>query len=316
MLARLCAAALAVLAQTTPLQAPPADPPPATDPSLAAPAFDRRPDGRVTVQVEINGKGPFPFIVDTGANRTAISRALLEPLGLAITGEDEVHGLAGSEMRPIVRVESLRSGALQLQGGMFPVVEQATLGGASGLLAASDLLAQGVELDFLRSRFRVVPSRRRASLSGRVVLRAELRFGSLLSVPCQIGAVRDAACIIDTGSAYSFVTPALADRLLLRGEASVVARDITMFGVTAGGMQGDIVRIQRVVLGSSEVLDGTVFASDAHVFHLWGLDDKPALVLGMNVLRAYGRVRIDYPARLVSLGTESCQGPPRICQTR
>ena len=38
--------------------------------------------GRMTVAVEIGGKGPYRFLVDTGSERTVISRQLAERLGL------------------------------------------------------------------------------------------------------------------------------------------------------------------------------------------------------------------------------------------
>ena len=40
-------------------------------------------DDRLTVSVHHEGRGPFRFLVDTGADRTAVSRQLAERLGLA-----------------------------------------------------------------------------------------------------------------------------------------------------------------------------------------------------------------------------------------
>src|SRR3954471_15143767 len=42
--------------------------------------------GRPGVAVRINGKGPFPFIVDTGASRTVVESSLAEELSLASAG--------------------------------------------------------------------------------------------------------------------------------------------------------------------------------------------------------------------------------------
>ena len=39
-------------------------------------------DNRMTVPVKLSGSGPYRFLVDTGADRTAISRELAVKLGL------------------------------------------------------------------------------------------------------------------------------------------------------------------------------------------------------------------------------------------
>src|SRR5256885_14841188 len=51
--------------------------------------------GRVVVPVTINGKGPFRFIVDTGANHSTISPQLVQALKL-----ETVAGPAGGNGRP------------------------------------------------------------------------------------------------------------------------------------------------------------------------------------------------------------------------
>jgi len=287
----------------------------ANEDAAAPPALDQQRDGRVTVDVLVDGSGPFPFILDTGANRTAIGRVLAESLRLPLGAPQQVHGLTGAELRPTVAVGEVRSGSLHLGAGSFPVIEQATLGAAAGLLAANELLSQGLALDFGADRFRIVKSRRRGLSGGLTTVRGALRFGTLLSVPCQLDQIA-ATCIIDTGSVYSFVTQKLAADLLANGQARVLARDVPAEGVTASAMTGDVIRIDRLRLGSSEVLDNVALAADAHVFKVWGLENTATVLLGVNVLRAYGRVRIDYPTATISLGRESCKRASRLCQTR
>jgi len=43
--------------------------------------------GRAVALININGQGPFRFILDTGANRSVLSRALATHLGLAPSGK-------------------------------------------------------------------------------------------------------------------------------------------------------------------------------------------------------------------------------------
>ena len=48
------------------------------------------------VQGTINGKGPYWFLIDSGANRSALDDDVARELGLATTGKTEVEGAAGT----------------------------------------------------------------------------------------------------------------------------------------------------------------------------------------------------------------------------
>ena len=52
-------------------------------------------DERLTVPVRVSGYGPFRFLVDTGSDRTAISRQLAGRLGLPADGNASVHSITG-----------------------------------------------------------------------------------------------------------------------------------------------------------------------------------------------------------------------------
>ena len=53
--------------------------------------------GRVLVPVTINGRGPFRFIVDTGANHSTIAPRTVQALGLTGTRQTPFHvdGITG-----------------------------------------------------------------------------------------------------------------------------------------------------------------------------------------------------------------------------
>src|SRR5436853_5921791 len=50
---------------------------------------------RMTVPVSVKGTGPYRFLVDTGADRTAVSRDLVNRLKLAPGSEASLHSIAG-----------------------------------------------------------------------------------------------------------------------------------------------------------------------------------------------------------------------------
>ena len=84
-----------------------------TSVSLPLTFFGNRP----VVEVMLEGKGPFAFIVDTGAGGTVVAQDLATELHLAITGETEMGSPMGSQRIPahIVRIGKLDLG-LAMEG--------------------------------------------------------------------------------------------------------------------------------------------------------------------------------------------------------
>ena len=58
-------------------------------------AFKTDAHQRMTVPVRLSGAGPFRFMVDTGADRTAISRQLAERLKLTGGASASLHSVTG-----------------------------------------------------------------------------------------------------------------------------------------------------------------------------------------------------------------------------
>src|SRR5690606_10951551 len=60
--------------------------------------------GRVVAPVMVNGRGPYRFIIDTGANRSAVARHLAEELGLAEVAMGQVHTINESALTSLVNI--------------------------------------------------------------------------------------------------------------------------------------------------------------------------------------------------------------------
>ena len=71
--------------------------PVSADPSEIAVHIDET--GAVVVPVTINGRGPFPFLLDTGSSHSVVSGSLAEQLCAAIRRQD----IGGHVDRPRVR---------------------------------------------------------------------------------------------------------------------------------------------------------------------------------------------------------------------
>ncbi len=90
-------------------------------------AFDEA--RRMTVPVFLNGRGPFPFVVDTGANRSVVSQELAAGLGLPSAGQVEVHGIAGAESAALAAVRTFKVGEAVSTGLVLPTLPPRQAGG-------------------------------------------------------------------------------------------------------------------------------------------------------------------------------------------
>src|SRR5688572_116908 len=84
------------------------------EPLFAAPTrLDRI--GRVMTHVKVNGKGPFRFVIDTGASRSTLAPHLARALNLkpSVGRNVMLNGVTGAEEVTTVPVDSLEIGALK-----------------------------------------------------------------------------------------------------------------------------------------------------------------------------------------------------------
>ena len=57
--------------------------------------------------------------------------------------------------------------------------------------------------------------------------------------------------------------------------------------------------IKRIVINGMDINDLPVSFADSQAFRALGLDDRPALLLGMDSLSLFDRIEIDFPNRRV-----------------
>jgi hypothetical protein len=125
-----------------------------------------------------------------------------------------------------------------------------------------------------------------------------MRFGTMLIVDGEIQGVK-VNVLIDTGSNISLGNERFRDAL--RG---VAARSIVYHGDRAFTFGRPIVLEQSVWAPSLRlghtVVDGVkAYIGDFHIFDVWGLQDEPTLLIGMDVLARSREMAIDYEHGIV-----------------
>lgn len=261
----------------------------------AAAAVTGSADDRMTVPVTIAGAGPYPFIVDTAAERSVIARELADELGLERLGRARILSMTSSRDMTIVRAPSVsflpgRSRDLQA----FAIRGENV--GASGVLGIDALRGQRVVLDFEAQELRVgpAPSRRTERVGADdIVVRGRLRYGQLILADAHAGGT-PVDVIIDSGLQVSVGNDALR-RLLTARRATI--EPIALLSITGETLTADYTRVDRLVIGGVAVNGLPVAFADAHFFSRLRLTRRPALLLGMDVLRMFAQVTVDFPNR-------------------
>jgi aspartyl protease len=97
------------------------------------------------VPVFIDGRGPLPFALDTGASRSLISAALAERLHLPAHGSaGMLQGVTGAASAENFAVASWRAGAIRLPPSMIAAIGSATAGAVTRLHGPVGLLGSDV----------------------------------------------------------------------------------------------------------------------------------------------------------------------------
>jgi predicted aspartyl protease len=271
--------------------APEAEP----EPALYAVPTTRDRVGRVLAPVMINGQGPFRFIVDTGANRSAVSPRVVAKLGLDASSAQpiDVHGVTGVAELPAVEFESLKAGEIELGRVRVPVLSDAVFAGADGILGVDGLQQTRIEVDFTADRVNVTRSTGTRARSGFLKVPARLEHGGLLLVSGKVGRQK-AEVIIDTGAGHSLGNLPLRDALLKGGAKEREITEATVIGATPDVRSGTTFLAPPVVIGTARLSNLRVTFGDLHVFEVWNLTDQPALLIGMDMLGRLDRFVVDY----------------------
>jgi predicted aspartyl protease len=254
---------------------------------------------RMTVPVGIGGRGPYHFVVDTGAERTVISRELASELNLGRGPIAMVHSMTEVSEIGTVVIPGLQVGRQRVDGINAPALERRNLG-AAGMLGTDALRSQRVVFDFARQRLTITPaSRRDLSLRQGIAIRGREYQGRLMLFYASVDG-RDVVIIVDTGSQVTVANMALRRALAARGQLGATA-PVELRSITGGSMMADYAMVRRLRIGEISLNNLPISFADVHPFRQMGLIDRPALLLGMDVLQLFPRVAIDLSRRQIRL---------------
>lgn len=254
-------------------------------------------DNRITIPIRIAGKGPYDFIIDTGAQRTVISRELAASLALPADGRLRIVSATGVSETDSVTMSDVSFGTTRIARVQAPIFADEHIGG-HGLLGLDGLRAKRLVLDFRSGRMNIEPSQRRVTNDpDAIVVEARTRLGQLILVDAKADGQK-VNVILDTGSESSIGNKALLAKLSKK-RPDAFRRTTGVTSVTGEELVGQWGVIDRMRLGGVGINGLAVVFADVGPFRELGLEDKPALLLGAAVLRGFDRVAIDFGRRRV-----------------
>lgn len=255
---------------------------------------------RMTVPVSLSGQGPFRFIVDTGSERTAISRELAARLDLEPGEAARIHSVTGVDAVQTATVPLLQFSKRRITGVEAPLLDAHNIG-ADGILGVDSLRSQRVLFDFKAKTMAIYPGAKRAMPDepGTIVVRGRLKNGRLVLTNARADR-RKVTVVIDTGADVTIGNDELRRQLARDGMLRNAGR-VQLRSVTGDVLVGDYTFIETLKIGGVELRNLAVVFADAHTFRKLRLEERPALLLGMNAMRSFEQVTIDFATRRLRL---------------
>jgi hypothetical protein len=275
---------------------------PADNGAMLETAFDQA--LRVTVPVYINGKGPFDFVVDTGANSSVVSTEVAAACGLPDAGAASVHGIIGIQAAPLAKVSRLRVGGVRSSDLRLPVLSAARLG-ASGILGLDMFRDRRIELDFRDTRFQINASgagmtfgRGIASRIPRpfdpVTVPARFKSGQLIILDAEAMG-HPITAFLDSGSQVTVANRVLRDMILgARPDYAAQAVNSQLVSATGQRAAAEFAPLPGLRLGGQLLETAFVAFADLHIFDLWDLKNRPTILIGVDILRRFDEVAFDF----------------------
>ncbi|MDB5699266.1 MAG: hypothetical protein JWN69_2070 [Alphaproteobacteria bacterium] len=261
-------------------------------------AFTHGDGARMTVPVSISGQGPYAFLVDTGAERTVISRELASRLALIPGDQVTVHSMTETGLVSTARIPELKVSKNSMKDLQAPAFAAADLG-AAGMLGVDSLQSQRVVFDFARKTMSIRASRRwdNDRDPNTIVVSARSLYGRLLITQASVDGEK-IVVVLDTGSQITIGNGALRRKLAARNKLRAT-QPVELISVTGGMTLVDYTAVKRMAIGGVDIRNMPIGFADVQPFRQLHLEDRPALLLGMDALKLFDRVSVDFARKEV-----------------
>jgi len=253
--------------------------------------------------VQVNGDGPFKFILDTGAGTSLLSSDLAKKLNLKIISTKEGQSAGGKISVSLAKVDSLALGQAKLDDLDVGIVDLSHIGKAIGTRIDGDvgynfLKHFRIAIDYHDCEIRFDEPRRIERLGRSAKAEIPMRLASLakplLLVDVHANGHGPFQFAIDTGTSTTAIAPELAQQLGLKASpVGPLTTGDAQVNVTAG-------TLESFQVGRAGIDDLGVGVADFFSMLSQAVGVRLDGIVGYNFLRNF-RVVIDYPGEKLRL---------------
>lgn len=257
--------------------------------------------GHLVTKVHIRGHGPQLFGVDTGASATALYDHARVKMGLVPEpgAEVEIYGAGGSQLiqryrLPRLHVAGEDAGQLLVSG--FPA--SAKHGEeVMGVLGRDVLGSYMVEFDLVSDRLGLHrPGALPDSARGwdEVPIRLMPEFGFVMLDVTLDGV--PVTAVLDTGARKTFMNWRAARAAGVTPQSAGLQAATMASGVTKHTFEYHTRQFEGVGIGATAFRPSTLAIGDLPVFEPMGMDKKPGMIVGLDLM-GDRRFVVDYPGK-------------------
>ncbi|HTX57757.1 MAG TPA: retroviral-like aspartic protease family protein [Candidatus Acidoferrales bacterium] len=272
------------------------------------------PDGHQTVPVFVNGRGPYPFILDTGADGSAVYQwfASLAKLKTVAGGAGSLSGQTGTADVPLYTIDDLAMSGRHIEHvTVYGLPNRHDAGREAGVLGTDYMDGAIVAFDFPCGKVEVYAkpeSARAVGDDGAPVSAAAVNGSGLLSIPISVNGHAGTA-VIDTGSRDTRMTPAFARVAGIDTRSADFHNGAAIYGASSNRMTPRVGPIGTVRFAGVSVRNARAEVIDLPVLRR-DFGNRPAMLLGSDLLGKF-RLLYDHQARRIWIRPSTCAADPR-----
>jgi hypothetical protein len=164
--------------------------------------------------------------------------------------------------------------------------------GGAGMLGLDGLEGQRLTLDFRRQKLRIDPAGRPIHEPFEMTVKADRRDGQLTLIDADLSGIPITA-FIDSGAQNTIGNLAL-QATATQHHADRIWTSTAVVSVTGQTIQAQMAELPNLRIGGMRLPTWPVAFADLHTFKMWNLTDRPAILIGVDVLTRFELVSLDF----------------------
>jgi predicted aspartyl protease len=270
-------------------------------------------NGHWLVPARIDGKGPFPVILDTGADESGVYAWFAKQQGLTAGPTRDIGGMTGNVTTPSYALKSIEIDGHALRNiavDSYPDRHDAEIEAG---VAGNDLMDGTITVfDFPCKQVHIWPKPINVatllSPKARMFKGGTVNDGTQLTFNVSINGVHGVA-VLDTGSRDTRINNAFARAAGIDPTSSRFHDAETIYGANSKGMPSRKGPIGTVSFAGLDVRNAQARVMDLPVLDSFGIGNGPAMIFGLDLMQNF-RLIYDHEAKQFWFDASTCKADP------